>query len=153
MLGRLLIAGFFTYLFLRAIGLGFVPAFAGGVFYSFSGVFTWFINLEQLTNTAMMVPVVIYAVELMATSTTGDNSRGRRTVFAGASFAGLLLAGQPEIALYVSFLAALYFIVRQISLYRWRGFGWSLLNFSFSYLLGLMPSRTATGYLPRIRRF
>src|SRR3990172_2406953 len=90
-LGRLLIAGFFTFLFLRAFGLSFSPSFLGGLFYMFSGAFTWFINLEQFTNVAMMVPVYMLTIERLL-----KRQRLRDMAFAGVSTGIVLLAGQPE---------------------------------------------------------
>jgi hypothetical protein len=130
-LGRLLVAGFFTYLFLTTLGLCFPSAFLGGLFYMFSGTFVWFINLEQMANTAMMLPVVMYMVEFLATR------RGPVWIAGSAvAFAMLLLAGQPEVALYVSTLAFLYFFFRAFNLNRFH-FLKPALSFISSYLLGL----------------
>ena len=133
MLGRPLVAGFFTYLFLRALGLGFASSFAGGLFYMFSGTFVWFINLEQFLNTAMMLPVVMWAVEGLAGGEKGF--LGRRTSLAALSFALLILAGQPETALYVSLLALVYFVARTLGLKK--PFFSRFFIFAFSYALGL----------------
>lgn len=147
MLGRLLVAGFFTYLFLKTMGIGLVPAFGGGLFYMFSGTFVWFISLEQLSNTAMMLPVVMYCVERLAKcdpSRAGGHSmpgwwslRRREVALAGVSFGLLLLAGQPEVALYGTLLAALYFLVRVIKLHGLRGLHLSVVRFVLAYAIGL----------------
>jgi hypothetical protein len=107
MLLRLLVAGFFTFLFLRALSLSLVPAFLGGLLYIFSGTFTWFINLEQMVNVAMMVPVLFLCLERLL-------KRGRwgEVTLAGVTLALVLLAGQPEIALYLISAAYLYYIIR-----------------------------------------
>lgn len=107
LLGRLWIAGFFTYLFLRFISISMVGAFLGGVFYMLSGTMTWFINLEQMTNVAMMLPILMYCVERFVV-----NRSGRNMAFLSLAFAFVLLAGQPEVALYVIFLGAGYFFFR-----------------------------------------
>jgi hypothetical protein len=132
-LGRLLIAGFFSYLFLTTLGLSFPSAFLGGLFYMFSGTFVWFINLEQMSNTAMMLPVVMYTVELLARH--GGSSY---TVATAASFALLFLAGQPEVALYITLLAVSFFLFRTISLNK--HFFRFLLKFSAAFFLGLALS-------------
>jgi hypothetical protein len=118
MLFRLLVAGFFTFLFLRSISLAFVPAFLGGLFYIFSGTFVWFINLEQMVNVAMMLPVVFFALERLA-------RRGGATEISltGLAFALTLLAGQPEVALYVICAASLYYFLRLFYYKRRRGRG------------------------------
>jgi hypothetical protein len=116
LLMRLLVAGLFTYLFLASAGLSFIPAFIGGVFYMFSGVFTWFMNLEQFTNVAMTLPVLMYALELLI------KDKGLRNIgYSAVAFALVLLAGQPEAALYVLLLAASYIVFRSLSLFKDAG--------------------------------
>ncbi|MEE8574900.1 MAG: hypothetical protein V3T30_05760, partial [Thermodesulfobacteriota bacterium] len=105
LLGRLLIAGIFTFLFLRLISLSFPSAFLGGALYMFSGTFVWFINLEQLVNIAMVAPALLLAMEMLA-----KRARARDVVVSAAVFALVLLGGQPETALYVLFLGAAYYI-------------------------------------------
>jgi len=86
MLGRILLAGFFTYLFLSLLGLEFASAFLGGLLYMFSGSFTWFINLEQFTNSAMMLPVHIYCLERLVKKKSGAGAgTGLVIIRAGAS--------------------------------------------------------------------
>lgn len=137
MLGRLVIAGFLTYLFLAEIGLPFAPAFAGGAFYMLSGTFVWFINLEQYVDPAMTLPLVMYAVELLAKGGAGFKKGRIGLALSGISFGFLLLAGQPEVALYISFLAFLYFMFRAFSLFRGREVFSAFLKFSASYAIGL----------------
>ena len=110
LLGRLLLAGIFAFLFLRSIRLSFSASFLGGVFYMFSGTFVWFINLEQMVNVAMVAPLLLIAMEALS-------RRGRPVDIAvsAVTFALVLLAGQPETALYVLFLGALYFALRLIT--------------------------------------
>lgn len=104
LLGRPLLAGFFTFLFLRLFGLQFSFAFLGGTLYMFSGAFTWFINLEQYANCALMVPVHLFALERFIRSRTSFN-----LALAGCSFALVLVAGQPEIALIILLLGMFFF--------------------------------------------
>ena len=115
LLGRLVIAALFTYLFLNSIGLTFQGAVLGGILYAFSGTFTWFINLEQFANPAMVLPILIYTFEKAVRSRSGEiNMRG--VGIAGLTFGMLILAGQPEVALYAIFLATLYYILRSVTL-------------------------------------
>lgn len=109
MLGRLIIAGFFTCLFLRLIGLSLPFAFLGGVFYSLSGSFVWFINLEQFVNVAMMVPVCLFFLERLI-----QYKKMRYVLEASIAFGFMLLAGQPEIALYVFILITMYYFFRAL---------------------------------------
>jgi len=107
MLGRLLLAGFFTFLFLRFIGLTFSSSFLGGIFYMFSGSFTWFINCEQFVNTAMTIPLFLYTLERL-----WRFKNLKEIGFASLGLFCVLSAGQPEIALYVCFLGFLYYVFR-----------------------------------------
>ncbi len=111
-LGRLWFAGFFTFLFLIALRLSILPAFLGGLFYMFSGSFVWFINLEQMANVAMMLPFMMFAMEKLAAQGTGTS-----IALAAIAMALVLLAGQPEVALYVLALGGLYLGMRSIDLY------------------------------------
>jgi hypothetical protein len=131
-LGRLLVAGFFSYLFLSRIGLSFPAALLGGIFYMFSGTMVWFINLEQMTNGAMMLPVLLYSLEVTA-------RRPARTQIAisGIVFALVLLAGQPEVALYILLLGTSYFIFRALHLYKWKKFVSLTMKFALIFAVGI----------------
>ena len=111
-LGRLWFAGFFTFLFLIALRLSILPAFLGGIFYMFSGSLVWFINLEQMANVAMMLPFMMFALEKLVAQGTGTS-----IALAAIAMALVLLAGQPEVALYVLALGGLYLGMRSIDLY------------------------------------
>jgi hypothetical protein len=111
-LGRLWFAGFFTFLFLITLRLSILPAFLGGLFYMFSGSLVWFINLEQMANVAMMLPFMMFALEKLVAQGTGS-----RIALAAIAMALVLLAGQPEVALYVLALGGLYLVMRAIDLY------------------------------------
>lgn len=109
MLLRLVIAAFFTYLFLRLLGVSKEASFLGGVLYSLSGSFTWFINLEQFVNVAMMVPICFFSLERLI------KFKGRRHIAEAAIVLALmLLAGQPEIAIYVVLLLVSYYVFRVV---------------------------------------
>lgn len=146
MLGRLVIAGFLTYLFLKELGAGFLPAFAAGALYMFSGAFTWFINLEQMANTAMVLPLLMLSVERIAKASAisptlplfKGGGMGRAVALSGVSTGLLLLAGQPEVALYATFLAAAFLCYRTASARRMAASARALFFFAVSYLAGLM---------------
>jgi hypothetical protein len=132
LLGRLLIAGFFTYLFLKLLGLPFAPAFLGGVFYMFSGTFTWFINLEQFANNAMMVPVFLYCLERLVQKVNGKN-----LAISAIAFGLVLLAGQPEMAVYVLFLGVCYFAFHTFLRSKSRDIATNLIRFAAIFILGI----------------
>jgi len=137
LLGRLLFSAFFTYLFLDLLGLTFMAALAGGAFYMLQGTFVWFINLEQLMNVAMMAPVVMWSTELLARARRGFKIALPAIAAFGLSIGFMLLAGQPEVALYVSLLSFLYYIVRAGNAWRDRCFTGFIAKYAFSYLVGL----------------
>lgn len=112
MLGRLWFAGFFTFLFLIGLRLSILPAFLGGIFYMFSGSFVWFINLEQMANVAMMLPFMMFALDKLVVQ---GNSLS--IALAAIAMGLVLLAGQPEVALYVLALGGLFMGLRSLDLY------------------------------------
>lgn len=96
LLGRLVVAGVLTSVLLLRLGLPLGAAVLGGVAYQLSGCFTWFLQLQQMANVAMVQPLLLIGLHHLAT---------RRTVgaiaLAGVATALVLFAGQPEVALYV----------------------------------------------------
>jgi hypothetical protein len=131
-LGRLLIAGFFSFLFLTRVGLSFSASLLGGIFYMFSGTMVWFINLEQMTNVAMMLPVLLYSLELMVLKPGGI-----QMAILGVVCALVLLGGQPEVAFYILFLAVAYFTFRALQLQKGKAFFSLSIKFMFALALGM----------------
>lgn len=113
---RLWIAGWLTYCFLARAGLGFAPATLGGLLYMLSGVFTWFVNLEQYVNAAMMAPLFFLAVEVFVAA-----PGARPAAFVAAAVGLNLLAGQPEVTACALLAGGLYGIVRWLGTDRRRG--------------------------------
>lgn len=106
-LGRLLIVGFFTFLFLRTIKLSKISSLVGGVFYMFSGTFVWFINNEQMVNSAMMIPVVMLGIEKLMQKPATKNM-----FFVAASLALLAFSGPPGVIAYSLILFFSYILFR-----------------------------------------
>ena len=102
-LGRLWIAGLFTFLFLRGLGVSWTSGVLGAFCYMFSGTFVWFINLEEFVNTAMVAPVLLWSI---AGLWRWGWQRG--SVAIAVAVALVLLAGQPETALFVLILGTSY---------------------------------------------
>ncbi len=59
-----------------------------------SGSMTWFINLEQFVNVAMLVPLAVFATEKLMQA-----QNNRYTALTGIVLAFVLLAGQTETTL------------------------------------------------------
>ena len=139
MLLRLLIASIFTFLFLRSLSLLFVPAFLGGLFYMFSGAFVWFINLEQMVNGAMMLPVFFFAVARLS-------RRGRfgDVALVGVVIALTIMAGSPALALYIFIAGGAYYLLtlffNSSSLREGRAFFRAIFDISLASLMGLALS-------------
>ena len=110
---RLWIAGWLTHCFLARAGLGRAAATLGGLLYMLSGVFTWFVNLEQYVNAAMMLPLFFLAVEAFVARTDW-----RRAAYVAAAIGLNLLAGQPEVTLYTFVSGGLYGVLRWIGVNR-----------------------------------
>ncbi|MEW5691973.1 MAG: hypothetical protein AB1765_01610, partial [Candidatus Hydrogenedentota bacterium] len=104
---KIIIAGFFTYLYLRKIGVSYYASILGGVFYQFSGSFTWFISLEQFSNVAMLIPIFLFAIENEL-----QNKHLKSRLLTTIVIALILYAGQPETSLYVLLLGFLYALLK-----------------------------------------
>jgi hypothetical protein len=113
LLGRLWVAAMLTFGFLRRLTVLAEGAFLGGALYALSGSMVWFLNLEQMTNVSMVMPGFLWACEALA-----KDSRPRDVAAAGVATAMVLLAGQPETALYVLALGALWTVFRAWRLER-----------------------------------
>lgn len=105
-LGELAVAIGFTFLFLRRIGVGRVPAIVGGCVFAFSGFQVVWTNWPQ-ARVGALIPALFWAVE---------RAVGRRTL-AGATpvsivLAVMLLEGFPAVAAYAAVAAGAYAIVR-----------------------------------------
>ncbi|MFQ5354732.1 MAG: hypothetical protein ACE5DR_07270, partial [Thermodesulfobacteriota bacterium] len=106
----------------------------------FSGVFTWFINLEQLVNTAMMLPVLLCVMELLARGAPRARWVKIKIVLSALVFALILLAGQPETALYCLALAGLFYLFRVLTTAGFTGGIMRLPRVIIAFITGLALS-------------
>ena len=132
MLGRLLIAGFFTFLFLRLLNISWLSSFLGGLLFMFSGSFTVFMQNEEAVNVVMMIPVLLWAIERLF-----SRPNGRNIALLALVFALLLTSGTPGVILYTLFLGAAYFVFRVITLKAAKIKNFFLIVFAFILGLGL----------------
>ncbi len=122
---RLLTAGMFTFLFLRRIGLDFVPSWYGGLAYMLCGYFVDYIDMNHIA-----IPLLLPAAFFFAESWRAGRRPG---YFLGtvASLALLILGGMPESTLFAGFLFGSFLIYQLASERRpfrdWLPWGWVLL--------------------------
>jgi len=101
---HLWLAGLFTYLFLRALGRGRFGAALGGVAFAFSGFLAAWLQLPTVLDTAVWLPLALFCVaRFFATRRPGY------VVGLGLVTGTALLAGHPQMFLYVAGVTALYF--------------------------------------------
>lgn len=109
LLGRLFLAGMFTFLFVRSIGLGTVASLVAAVSYMLSGYFACWLNLFHV-NVDIFMPLLLLAVE--------ENLRhsGKPYFFFGAiAVALLILGGNPQPAVIALMLATGYCFWRMLT--------------------------------------
>jgi hypothetical protein len=100
---HLALAGFFTYLYLRLIGIGGLPAFAAGMVFGFSGFLVANKDHTAMVNSAVYLPLLMYFLE-----------RLRRGAGAGPALmlalavAVQLFAGNMQVCVYSYMVAGLF---------------------------------------------
>lgn len=109
LIARFFVAGLFTYLLAKRLGLVKPAAFGAAVAFAFSGFFMIFINTPH-PDFAMMIPVLLYAFELLQEEPTP----GRMT-FATVAVALGILADNPETAVILLLYGAAYYVARLIA--------------------------------------
>jgi len=103
---RTFLAGFFTFLYARSLGVGRSAALYAGIAFAFSGWVTAFQARPHL-DTVLWLPVVLLAVDRLR-----ERTNGPAVALTAAAFALPVLAGQPESAAHVTFVGLVYFAYR-----------------------------------------
>lgn len=114
-LAHFFVAGLFTYLLAKRLGLTKPAAFGAAVAYAFSGYFMLFVNTPH-ADSAMMIPVLLYSFELLL-----DRPGPGRTAFAAAAVALGVLANNPEAAVVILLYGGGYYLARAWALSRSEG--------------------------------
>ena len=112
LLARLVVAGVFTYLLARRLGLRTLGATAAAISFAFTGYSMLFINMPHV-DFAMMLPIVLLAVDRVVEAP----SAGRVTVAAVAVALGLV-SDNPRTTVIVGLMAAAFGAYRAVSLHR-----------------------------------
>jgi hypothetical protein len=103
---KLFIAGFFTYCFLREIGVSKYGSLVSGVGFMLTGYFILYINMMHL-NTEVLIPVLLFVFERQIKTGHFAYAIAGAAVIAIAVFGGM-----PESVLYLLFFAVLYYLYR-----------------------------------------
>jgi len=111
---RLWLAGFFTVLFLRRLGMKVGPACVGGLGYMLSGFMVAWLNHPHV-NCALFLPAMLWSVERML-SRPGP----RESALFGLLFGLQLLAGHIQTSLYLTIFTFAYILFHLIA----AGKGW-----------------------------
>lgn len=104
---RLILAGIFTCLFIRPLCRKTVSALCAGIGYGLGSIMVIYSNHEEVANVAMLLPLLIWAVRAFF-----DRPGLSRCGWLSLALALVHTAGQPEIQLYLLFLALLYGLTR-----------------------------------------
>lgn len=107
---HLLLAGLFTYLLLRALGCGRFGATFGAVAFAFCAFFAAWLQLPTVLDTGVWLPLALFfIVRYFATRRPGY------AIGLGVTVGTALLAGHPQMFLYVAGVSAVYFIFNALS--------------------------------------
>ena len=106
LMGRLFVAGLFTYLLAKRLGLAKSASFGAGVAFSFSGYFMLYVN-QPHADFAMMIPVLLYPLELLL-----ERPGPGRVALAAAAVALGVLVNNPETAVVLLLFGAAYYLAR-----------------------------------------
>ena len=104
------LAGVFTYCFFIRASLNRLSAFWGATLYMTSGVFSWFMQLQEYMAVGMMLPLL-----MLATYQLSEKNAVRNVGFLGVVMGLMLYAGQPEAAFYCFVLSFFYYFFRVYS--------------------------------------
>ncbi len=102
------LAGFFTYLYARALSLSRLASIFSALAFSFSGFFIFHIKHLNMINAAIWVPLIFYLIEKYFFS----QKKKRFLVFIALVFSIQFFAGHPQIS-YLSVISGfVYFLLR-----------------------------------------
>lgn len=117
------LAGLFTYLYLREIGIGRTPAFFGASAFAFSGFVMSTKQHVAILNASVWLPLVVYFAERFRKTLSP-----RHAASAALAIAMQLLAGNFQICLYTYVVLAAYFVFSLPSVEKGRRLRFGLLG-------------------------
>ncbi len=147
---KLFLAGWFTMLYLRVLGVSNQGAFLSGLVFSLSSYMIVWLGHPHV-NSAMCLPLLLYLIELAFRSRRSDG-QGSMTasglrVWVGFAvvFGCMLLGGHPPTMVHVTLFMGIYFLFRLVEHRRerpWPQAGWLLGAMVLGFLLAapaIMP--------------
>lgn len=101
---RIFLAGFFTYAFVRKIGLARLPSYIAGIVFMFSGYTIEFLNMSHFSSEAL-IPLVLSATEYFL-----EKKNARSFALYAAALALTILPGMPEATFFIFLISFLWLI-------------------------------------------
>jgi hypothetical protein len=138
---KLFLAGLFTMLYLRQLGVCDSAAFLSGVVFCLSGFMIVWLGHPHV-NCAMWLPLLLYFVEKSSKAMSGENSRllAAPNLLAWMGFAValgfMILGGHPPTAIHVAILVTIYFLFRHVTWGKTQPVR-RIYFFCFSFVTGL----------------
>ena len=127
---RLLLAGFFAYLYLRYF-LPHAAALVGGIVFMLTGYFILYINIDHL-STEVLLPMAFYGLERLLR----ESSIKSKLIAVGSVYLAIV-AGMPECTFLIIFYASAYFLYRLLTARQFRlHFARHFSDFAVSNVLG-----------------
>ena len=100
-------AGFFTYLFLKRMGLHVTAGFWGGLVYMFCGFLSAHFGHYMIVTTAMYLPVLLYCFESFFVT-----RRYLYLFFSALAFTGSLMSDYAAVSMYIGMVGFPYIVFR-----------------------------------------
>ena len=113
---KLCLAGWFTMMYLRLLGVSRPAAWLAGMVFSMSGFMIVWLGHPHV-NSAMWLPLLLYAVEKSFRAGRGNALTApaiRAWVIFAIAFACMILGGHPPTAIQVTVAVAVYFLYRLV---------------------------------------
>jgi hypothetical protein len=124
---KLLLAGWFTMLYLRLLGASNSGAFLSGLVFSLSGFMIVWLGHPHV-NSAMWLPLLLYWIERAFRAGHPDRPGGGNTpalrmwIGFAVTYGCMLLGGHPPTMVHVTLVVGIYFLFRWIA--HWREQPW-----------------------------
>lgn len=154
---HLFLAGVFTFMLARALGMGRFGATVSGIVFEFSAFMVVWMELPTFINVATWLPLALYLILISM-----DRSGPIHSIFAGLALGVAILAGHFQAASYVMGAAALWWLWLIIGRVKThgreeikRGILLALLCFGVAFLIAapqVLPTVELAGMSHRVRQ-